>query len=353
MYTVCISIACLAIIAGCSKQDVDQVVTQPQVNKLVEVSFEEPVDLTVAAEIISKDAHIVQIHATMVDNTGVKFTYGRSLADDEVMNINEVQQDAISFFEHQQVIDAKVIEDGIAQGVEGLELPAVNVPKRIVNVEISYLMMEMSETQREVLQPLMDELDADITVRDITSKEIESQADLDGSRAATVWVPNVGNITTGDYTSTTRYVYQRMRWQNDNPFDRWYTYEHDFFLNNYSNNRGTYFSRAQNSHGFPTCTWFTNLPSPYLDTRYGDDLEEIAYTIASGNAYQIDEREWYTSTIRIKKGDVNRDVGKLTAQLGTQIPIGCTSSWCSFAVANVRLVTAWNVDLPGTDWWSY
>ncbi len=352
-YTVCVGIACFAIVAGCSKQSVDQMAPMPEVNKLVEVTFEQPVDLTVATEMISHEIHIVQLHATMTDNTGTKYTYGRSMEDNELVNIADVHQDAISFFEQQKAIDEQVIQDGIAQGIEDLEMPAVTAPKRIVNFEISYLMMEMTDAQRETLQPVMSELDADITVRDAASKEIESQADLDGGRAANIWVPNVGNVTTGDYTSTIRFAYQRMRWQNDNPFTRWYTYEHDFFLNNYSNDRGTYFSRSQNSQGFPICSWFTNLPSPYLDTRFGDNSNEIAYTIASGDAYKIDEREWYTSTIRVKKGDVNRDVGKLTAQLGTQIPVGCTSSWCSFPVANIRLITAWNIDLPGTDWWSY
>ncbi len=352
-YTVCISIACIAIIAGCSKQNVDDVVTQPQIDKLVEVSFEEPVDLSVAAEIISQDIHIVQLHATMVDNTGEKFTYGRSLDDNEAMDIHEVQQDAISFFEHQQEIDAQVVEEGIKQGLPEYEVLSGATPKRIVSVEVSYLMMQMTAKQRDQLAPLMEELKADVTVRDNDSKKVEEQADNDNSRAALKWVPNIGNLTTGDYSSTQRYAYQRVRWQNNNPFSRWYTYEHDFFLNNYSDNRGTYFSRAQNSQGFPICTWTTNLPSPYLDTRFGDAPGEVAYTIGCGDAYKIDEREWYTSTIRVMKGDVNTDKGKLTAQLGTQIPVGCTSSWCSFAVTNVKLIKAWDIKLPGTKYWTY
>lgn len=350
----------LTIMAGCSKYQVDDLVSDASLqadSNVVEVVFDQPVDLADLSALISTDIHIVQVRATMVDNYGAKHTYGRSLADDEQISLADIHQDAVELFEHQSQIDQEVAEQAKQQGLDEAYQEAILPNRKIREVTVSYLMLDVTQEQRNRLESSLELLGGETKrwqrqdmLQNLNSKEDDEPLD---ERAVRVWMPNIGNITSGDRSSTTRYVYQRARWQNRSPFQRWYTYEHDFFLNNYSNNRGTYLSRDQNSQGFPICTWTSNLPAAYLDTRLKDPASEVAYTIGCGDAYRIKTQEWYTSTIYVRKGDVSRDVGKLNAQLGTQIPVGCTSVWCSFAVETQRLVPAWGVNLPGTHYWYY
>lgn len=92
------------------------------------------------------------------------------------------------------------------------------------------------------------------------------------------WVPNRGTIYI--YPSVIqgeRYVENRMRWDTASrlsAFDWYSTYEHDFLLNDSNNSGygpGTYLSDAQDYLSVPIVShWVSDLPRPYLDTRFGD-----------------------------------------------------------------------------------
>lgn len=100
------------------------------------------------------------------------------------------------------------------------------------------------------------------------------------------------------------------------------------------------------------------MPNKYLDTRLFDDNNfqgtggEVPYTIGCGEGYNLNANYNYYTRIITSYGDANADNGKLNAQAGEQIPIGCTSVWCSFSLSQKRLISAWNVSVPGSKSWS-
>ncbi len=170
-----------------------------------------------------------------------------------------------------------------------------------------------------------------------------------------VWVPSRVTVETGSLSSGERYIRSTFRWDRDPGFAADATYEHDFFLNNYDESHlgsGTYLSRHETITQLPDTThWATNLPSPYLDTRFGEPSisagKEIAYTIGSGNAAAIEPGVEYFTLIVIDAGDTDVDNGRLSAQLGVQVPVGCTDTFCSFPTAIVPIFEAWVIPVPG------
>jgi len=175
------------------------------------------------------------------------------------------------------------------------------------------------------------------------------------NRSSNDWIPNIGLVYTGERSDGDRQVINIFKWNASNPFSLFSTYEHDFFLNNYEESSlpGTYFTLAENYWGFPdVVAAYSNLPSGYLDTRFYDDDNEVAYTIGSGNAVMITGDKYYYTQIIIEPGSADIDNAKLVAQKGYQSPNGCTSTWCSFADDMEVLVEGfWPVAVPGQEMW--
>jgi hypothetical protein len=173
----------------------------------------------------------------------------------------------------------------------------------------------------------------------------------------TKWVPAQGTSYIHPSSAGGRYVQQNMYWNswwNVSGFGINSTYEHDFFLYNYDNR--TYLSSNQAANGIPTVSyWTSNLPRPYLDTRFGDPSGEKAYTIGSANGLDIWPFNQYWYYIRTPNGNTSVDTGKINAQLGYRNPSWCYTTWCSFQDPNTpiyRLILAWNISAPGTKNWN-
>lgn len=151
-----------------------------------------------------------------------------------------------------------------------------------------------------------------------------------------------------------RYTTQYMWWTNVSGFNSTSTYEHDFFLNNYDGQ--TYLDSGQDLWGFPDVTYAaSNLPRAYLDTRFSDPEGEKAYTIGSSEASSIQAYTsyWYLNYIRTLEGNADTDTGKLQAQLGYRYPSWCyENTWCSYAITTINLIPAWNISVPGSQYWS-
>ena len=152
-----------------------------------------------------------------------------------------------------------------------------------------------------------------------------------------------------------------MAWYSNN-FGSNATYEHDFFLNNYNNNPGTYLNPASTSYPgcFPVATYAaTTWPSashPYLDTRLAENLvecenQEIPYTIGAAKVDAIPAGIWQYTYIVTQPGNVNYDKFKLQGQKGYRSPSWCYTTWCGFSDGIVNLVPAWNSLVPGSVAW--
>jgi hypothetical protein len=173
------------------------------------------------------------------------------------------------------------------------------------------------------------------------------------------WVPTSGKVVTAAATEGGRYVRQEMRWSSVSGFGPESTYEHDFFLKNSAGAvrpAGTYLSRSETLiDRIPKVEYATStLPRAYLDSRFGDGNDEIAFTIGSAKASDIKANQTYSSYIRTKDGDATQDDGKLQAQLGHRTPSWCYTTFCSFEdkqVPRVTLVRAWEVPVPGVKTW--
>lgn len=167
------------------------------------------------------------------------------------------------------------------------------------------------------------------------------------------WIPAEGYSYVYPSSYGGRYSSQYIWWPTTIGFTVFDTYEHDFFLNNYDGK--TYLSAAQDSWGNPSVNYAsTNLPYPYLDTRYGDNSGEKAYTIGSASAISIKSSTdyYYQTYIRTADGNTGSDSAKIQAQKGYRNPTSCYSTWCSYASETINLISAWNVSVPGSaTWW--
>ena len=182
-----------------------------------------------------------------------------------------------------------------------------------------------------------------------------------GAAGVKRWAPTSGTVYVypSKHGVNNRYVSNYMEWSRDE-FRRGQGYEHDFFLNNYPESTlpGTYFDRSvRGTRRLPNIEYAsTTWPSssrPYLDTRLGDDLEEVAYTIGMVYANQISSRKRYRTYIRVKRGDAGRDNAKLTGFLMAPRPLTCGSQWCMFSRDRAELVDAWDIPVPGKTTWRY
>lgn len=171
------------------------------------------------------------------------------------------------------------------------------------------------------------------------------------------WLPKRGGtiVRPSNSRDTERYVHQAIIWTDVSGFGSNSTYEHDFYLYNYDGK--TYLSRAQWPNGIPKVTyWGSNLPRAYLDTRFSDPAEEVAYVIGCADGDAIQANTWYWSQIRTKPGDASVDKAKLFGQVGHRSPSRCYSTWCVFADQTEPIVGSWSnpwaISVPVDLWWS-
>jgi len=177
------------------------------------------------------------------------------------------------------------------------------------------------------------------------------------------WVPSRGSINIHpSVVPGERYVENQILWDTASrlsAFGSDSTYEHDFFLNDSDTSGhgpGTYLSDAQNILGEPTVSyWVSDLPRPYLDTRFGDPSYVKAFTIGSAEADSIQPGIFYYYYIRTSNGDANIDNGYLVAQIGQRNPSWCYTTWCAFGVQDPEVIyspSTYNVDpIPGDFIW--
>lgn len=172
---------------------------------------------------------------------------------------------------------------------------------------------------------------------------------------ASTWIPSTITVETGEIEPGTRFVRTTMIWDDVSGFGPNSTFELDFLLDNYDASPlgpGTYLDRSREFDQTPAVEhWESNLPAAYLDTRFGDGTDEIAYSVGSGDARDIQAGVEYGTLIVTASGDTDRDSARLSAQLGHQRPVGCTSTWCSFddgPGSIVEVFPAWTIPVPGT-----
>lgn len=139
------------------------------------------------------------------------------------------------------------------------------------------------------------------------------------------FVPSLGQVYVNE-DSGGRYIYQWMWWHNADRLlwlarYRDTTYEPDALFYNYD-------GKAYGDR--PSGYWASDMPSPYVDTQFGDPNGEKAVTVGSGNAKLLTPARWYYTVTRMWAGGGTSSWIKLSSQRGRQIPFGCTSTWCSF-----------------------
>jgi hypothetical protein len=174
------------------------------------------------------------------------------------------------------------------------------------------------------------------------------------------WVPSWVRLETGEMHNGQRYVLNRMVWTDTSGLATGHsTYEQDFAVLLDASSPGTYFDRAQDDLGMPNVvSWKSNLPDPYLDTRYGDDPAWWVYTIGSADAGAIETGKVYFTLIVTEPGDAMTDVASLSAQIGefsytgpTGVPVPCgillSKTWCSWGIASYAFAPDWSIEVPG------
>lgn len=354
-------IASLFFVTGCQKE----IGEKQTYTQLWEVHFDPMITFEQMNLLEQKGVSFVQMRVVFIDRTTGEIHYaGKTFADGEQFVASKFLHESQSFFDDvKENIDDQKMQD-LTDAEREIEKSLQNEFSFDIDVKdakVDMLSLEVLDDNQVMIQNMLESLHGEIT--HVSLKNQGQQNDYIELRNGISWVPDVGRVRAynSSYGTNNRFVYHQFKWsEKRRPFGNWYTYEHDFFLNDYPESTlpGTYLSKAVNYWGFPLVSyWSSNLPYAYLDTRYLDDFGvqgsnyELAYTIGSGNAHSIHENKWYYTYLRMRKGSANRDNAKLNAQLGTQIPVGSTSVWNSFGVANYLLVYAWNISLPGTTYW--
>lgn len=172
--------------------------------------------------------------------------------------------------------------------------------------------------------------------------------------------PIAGYSFTGQSTddATKRYTLQYHGWLT-NTFSSDQTYEHDWFLYNYDGQTYLNGYTTPSPYCWPAVTYaassYPTSAHPYVDTRLDQNgqcsVNELAFTIGSGQANQIPANVWQYTYLETLHGLASSDNFKINGQIGHQSPLGCQSVWCSFPDYNVILVPAWNSTVPGEAYW--
>ncbi len=108
-------------------------------------------------------------------------------------------------------------------------------------------------------------------------------------------------------------------------------------------------------------TWYSNLPTAYRDTNFGDFMNNIDGTFTDqwtiGTA-QLDEvQPWvnYRVTMWTFPGASGTDRFMSNGQLGTHLP-GCTFAWCISGEGSWYQAVPWThvspSSAPKTKWWN-
>lgn len=348
------------LITGCKEKEQ---ITINEEQFIIEVSFVDSVKATdeMWQHIIDvASGNVQQIEFTMLNQQGKGLASGgKTFQDNQKLTINQLKKNIFDEMKSNDFLSEKnAKESGIVdqKSLESIAQQRENLRRHIeqyADIRFTKLTLFVTQSSYKALS-LMDDIKVYISNRDF--RPLQSHY-----RDSYTWTPDQGKVTTMQYGSTKRQVYSEFKWFNK-PFSVFgYTYEHDFFLNNYATSSlgfGTYLLRNTNGSGFPICTWATNMPNAYLDTRLCDEnsfqgtSNEVPYTIGCGEGYNLAKNIVYWTQILTDNGNTNIDNGKLTAQAGTQVPVGCTSVWCSFSYQQIPIIGAWNIPVPGTISWN-
>ena len=281
---------------GCQKDD-DYLQTESEFTKesnlLVKVSLvnEKKDDLMLWQKIIDLSSGGLQsMTFSFIDKNGniVDDGGGKAFEDNQFVNITNVVSELKRDYDH---MDNFFIQNETSNKEE-LERQQIEKAEW-EKIKIDYSDLIINEMILFVSEPIYKSL---LNIDGLSVLKIDTKPKKDNfssfySKDASNWTPDEGYVQTGPYASTTRAVYNRFKW-NVKPFPySGYGYEHDFFLKNSvgtTQPAGTYLSRNANSSGFPVCTWYSNMPNKYLDTRLFDEnnfqgnSDEIPYTIGCG-----------------------------------------------------------------------
>lgn len=173
------------------------------------------------------------------------------------------------------------------------------------------------------------------------------------------WIPDYGMYVClpSNTNPGKRFIAQFMRWKNP-AFISNRTYEQDFILNNSDNSSlgaGVYLSDEEQFFKRPKPVYAaTNLPAPYLDTRFQDASHLKTYTLGCADAEDILPNKWYTTFMLFEKGTADIDNAAITAQIGEgRSPTfgPSNSTYFIFAIETESIYPSWTIDIPGSGGW--
>lgn len=227
-------------------------------------------------------------------------------------------------------------------------------------VDVVSVLVEGAEVEVMAMSDVEYVSSIDVHYRLLASPQTQLSSNV-AAVPANQWMPTRGvvDIYPSDLYPGERYIDNRMYWASAaslSGFDANSAYEHDLFLNNSSGSQygpGTYLTDAQSLNGIPTIFyWNSNLPSPYLDTRFGDPDYLKSFTIGCAEADSIVHNTWYSYYIRAANGTATTDNGFLQAQLGHRTPTNCYTTWCVFGDQHRDIYAPYTIDpIPGTFEW--
>lgn len=150
------------------------------------------------------------------------------------------------------------------------------------------------------------------------------------------WAPYGGNSTVNRSSS-----YQTFNFNNVSAFTSNTTYEHETQIYNRS---------FANYGGY----WYSNLPTPYLDTNFLDTCGTYScdnFTIGTPRANWITRNTQYYANMLLTPQSATSALVRIKGQKGHRTPSNCYTTWCVFADATTGSMATYTA--PSGMSWQY
>ncbi len=267
---------------------------------------------------------------------------------------------ALAILENSTFDKALELDDSAKESIDAILRSSEPSSINITGVTLTGDRNELSKVGTQNNVKTIDITTIDNIKKNAKKASLTKKTNSNSEKSSTNWLPDEGFTFLNQSTVSTRYSLQYMKWSNNN-FDLDDTYEHDFFLNNYNNNLGTYLTL--NSSTPPSCMpshtyWSTTMPplsAPYLDTRLDQNglcsTKEVPYTIGAAIAVALPANTLMFTYFVANNGTVVNDKYKLTGQKGIRLPFWCYSTWCSFGTEQANIIPAWRSGTPTAYAW--
>lgn len=159
------------------------------------------------------------------------------------------------------------------------------------------------------------------------------------------WYPSDLTVKTGisSVSAPRRYSNLEFKWSSTRIANL-----HDCYAETFEPDFVTYNYDSLHYYSLDVTAWSSTMDDAYLDTQFGDKVEERNYSVGTSRGSKLDANVLYETYFRTTYGNSSTDTFKVNMQRGTRVPTTCDSTWCIFGREIKRAPSSGWVFLPST-----